>query len=551
MGFTKSFENFIHYKAPKFVEVRSMNLGIMSKLPIFAIFVYIIVYQILFSNKHLGKSVPSGMARMQLQRPTEHHCNPNHANCQADFTNISELSYCLPNAAEPFSKKQGEAAGGKLPCRYMDERQMNRPGFQHFTIMIPTRISRTKQKATGNCGPSSTKECKNVYEFTEDEEESTYVADVERFTLLIETAFTLPPEDQRFTPVRRGASNDFPGFWEVCEDSRSHTGCEDIKIPCLKSGCDGPESETDRRLLKRRLRGSEHANATEAKEDLDSVQARRLEAEEVGAAPNFFGLPFGDVIPVGELLKIAGVHLDKDTDTHGESRRSTGIALQIDVDYDNRKPFKWPPWGSSKNIQYTFRVSKLPFQTYKEVEEETQADGTRVLIDKHGIFVNVNIEGSILYFDITQLLLILTTGLSLLAGVDAAVHFFASHLWKHKEEYKMEKNDRSRNYDKDEKFLFCCDVPVNDDEDRTWHYFAKHPEEFTRDLKALDGDTLSCAGELLMALHRKRSSDCDDIDFVSKEKEKWQAERERRASTAEKEAASPNMARELSPLVER
>lgn len=548
MGFSKSLESFIHYKAPKYVEVRSLNLGLLSKAPIFLIFLYIVGYQILWGNKHLGKSRPSGMARLQLQRPTEHHCNPNHAKCEADFTAIDDLNYCLPNTEAPFDEKQGEAAGGKLPCRFLDEKQMNPVGFQHFTIMIPTRVTKTTQKASGNCGPDSTKECKNVFEFTEDKEESVYVADVERYTLLIETAFTLPPEDQVKTPVRRGASNDFPGFWEVCDNPRKHDGCQLVKIPCRMPGCDGPDSHPDRRLLKRRLRGLD--NETSPVEDRSLADdGKAKEAKE--SAPNFFGLAFGDVIPVGELLKISGVDLDQDTDTHGESRRSTGIALQIDVDFENRKRFSWPPWGSSHDIAYVYRVSKLPFQTYKEVSEEVHGD-KRVLIDKHGIFVNVNIEGSILFFDITQTLLILTTGLSLLAGANAAVNFFASNLWKHKEEYKMEKTDRSRNYDRDENLCFCCNVTSQPEaEEKSWQYFNEHPEEFTKDLRALDGDTLKCAGELLMALHRMRSREVKDNDFVQKEIVAWKGEEEERrsAEAAPTPEATQGNPREMAPLI--
>uniref|UniRef100_A0A7S4S0U2 Uncharacterized protein n=1 Tax=Alexandrium monilatum TaxID=311494 RepID=A0A7S4S0U2_9DINO len=536
MGVRKSFESFLHYKAPKYVEVRSLNLGVLSKIPYLCIFLYIVVWQILLENRHMMSSGPAGMARLQLQRPTARHCNPNHRDCLADFTPISGLEYCLPNHEDVSSKvsaRQGEKAGGRLPCWYMDEKQMNRVGFQHFTLMVPTRITRQKQKSTGNCGPDSKKACKNVFEFTDDEEESVYVADVERFTLLIETAFTLPPEDLSKTPVRRGASNDFPGFWEVCEDTSLHEDCRLEKIPCLMAGCDGESSLADRRLVNRRLRGAGEANSSALQEREDTVQARRLSADkESDREWSFFGLPFGDVISMGELLQIAGVDLDRDTDTHGESRRSTGIALQIDISFDNHGRYHWNnPLRSAFGkfpVKYTYRVSKLPFQTYKEVSEEDE-DGSRVLIDKHGIFVNVNIEGSIRYFDITQTLLILTTGLSLLAGAHAFVNCFASYVWKFKDEFKMEKNDRSRNYDKDDPFCFCCTAAggAHPSEVKTWAHFSEHPEEFTRGIRALDGDTLALAGDLLMALHRLRGGELGDPEFVEKERQKWEVQRRR------------------------
>jgi len=477
-SFLQQVESFLHYKSPKYVEVRSLNLGVLSKFLLLLIFLYIVVYQILYRNRHLGKSQPMGIARVQLQRPTKDHCNPNDADCEADYTPTSQLSYCI----------SGDTVGGdgdRKPCRYLDEKQMNPTGFQHFAFMIPTRISTVRQRATGHCGPESTQKCTNVYVFNDSDKESVYVADVERFTLLIETAFTLPTEDQHMTPVRHGASNNFPGYWEVCADS-VRKDCRLERIPCRGGGCD-----VGRRLSESSL--------------------------------NIFGLAFGDVISMGSLLSIAGVDLDRDTDSHGESRRSTGIALQIDVQYENRKPFNWPPWSTSEeSIRYIYHASIVPFQTYKEVSEEVTADGSeRLLVDKHGIFLNVNIRGTIAFFDLTTLLLILTTSLSLIAGANAGVHFFAAHIWRFRDEYKKERNDRSRNFDRDDKFCFCVPLAQFDNSpNQDWAYYSANPEEFTNDLRALDGDTLRCAGDLLMSLHRIQSRESGP-DFVRKNRELW------------------------------
>lgn len=355
---------------------------------------------------------------------------------------------------------------------------MNPSGKQHSTLLIPTRISKSHQQATHDCGPHDEAKCRNVYVFGEHgAPEERYIADIERYTLLIDHAFMMPFEDQGAgAPVRRGTSVEFPGSFEVCEDPKRHTNCKDVPIPCISGACHLEEG--------RRLGGEPDADFEE----------RRL-----GGDKKFFSIKVGDVIQMGELLRLSGIDLNNDTNLAGEPRRGEGFIIQIDVDYSNTRMFHFPPWETTP-IRYTYRAGLLPTETYKEVTEEVGGDGnSRVLSDMHGVFVRVQLTGSICYFSFSQFILVMTTSLGLLALAQWAVGFYASNIWRHGGDYMSFKFDRSTDFNKVEGMNFGDHAQA---EVKHWNKYAADPPQFTKDFKSLDGETLEIVSDFLLGVYK-------------------------------------------------
>jgi len=465
----------INYKTKKYVKVRDLKVGLVSKVGTLAVFIYVVIYQCWYHNRHFLRVAPDGIGRLQLQRPTAHHCNPNHPGCKADYTAQEDLPYC--------ERYKGDKSEWQLPCEYVDEKHQNPSGKQHYHLLVPTRITKQKQKATGDCGPLSKNVCENAFEF-EGDPETIYVADIERFTLLIDHAFEVPLEAVEMgAPVRRGDASKFPGAFEVCEDPLKHIGCREVPIPCI-SGCDALESKFV----------SDDGEGDKADEGF----------------PGFFSIKVGDIIPMKKLLQLAGVDLGKSRNYHNESMRYEGFVIQILVDYQNLRPLTFPPWKTSP-IQYVYRVGLLPIETYKEVIElYTPGGDSRTLLDTHGVFVRVKLSGSIAFFDITQLILIMTTSLGLLAVADACTDFYARYIWHFKEDYKRSKIDDTRDFNKDDT---CCGFALGKHgaAKKSWADHEEKPVEFIRQFRALDGDTLGDVAELLLALHRTNSERHQDV----------------------------------------
>eukprot|EP00929_Paragymnodinium_shiwhaense_P072377 TRINITY_DN3673_c0_g2_i1.p1 TRINITY_DN3673_c0_g2~~TRINITY_DN3673_c0_g2_i1.p1 ORF type:complete len:538 (+),score=87.37 TRINITY_DN3673_c0_g2_i1:152-1765(+) len=481
----------------KVVRFRSIKLSVMYKGFLVLVLSYVLGYQCLYSNRHMVKSRPNGVGRLQLQRPTKDHCNPNHPNCEADFTPLKDLPYC-----DVYSgPKSLKAVGPGMPCKYFDEKMMNPSGKTDESLLIPTRTTQTKQSATENCATDTKKTCANVYEFTQAESETVYVADIERFTLLIDHAFMVPFEDRELgAPIAGGASSLYKGFFEVCVDPGQRLGCRAVEIPCV-SGCD-VQSEAS---AKRRL-AAEDASTTD-----DVVDDKTLLAAEP-YKPSFFSIKVGDVIPMGELLRLAGINLNTDKNEFGESRRYEGSVLQIDIDYTNTKPFQWPPWKPGP-ISYVYRVSLLPMGTFKEVSEKhALGDTDRMLLDWHGIFVRVSLTGSISYFSLAQFILVMTASVGLLALADTFVHQVALRCTSSFEsrEYERYKYDSSIDFDKGTLF----EQGLNSIDSKAWSKYEGDggTEAFIDDFKSNDGETVAMAAHVIMELYKRHH----ERDSVSK-----------------------------------
>eukprot|EP00929_Paragymnodinium_shiwhaense_P051953 TRINITY_DN26067_c0_g1_i1.p1 TRINITY_DN26067_c0_g1~~TRINITY_DN26067_c0_g1_i1.p1 ORF type:complete len:410 (+),score=41.90 TRINITY_DN26067_c0_g1_i1:197-1426(+) len=390
------------YETAKVVRMRSWKLYLLKTLFVVFIAGYVLGYQCWYQGRHFLSSPLIGFARLDLQEPTKHHCNPMLRHCDADFTPIAHLSYCRVHDEVRVHDDVHPS------CRYADSFSLGASG--EHTFMIPTYQSRRHQSKNLNCNNPSASDCRNEYEFT-GHDEDWFVADIERFTVLLQHAFTLPGELRKAAQMSGGSTSSAAGKLEVCNDTDVRADCEEECVFCLFGSC-----------------------------ECDGKVAEMEEA---------FSIRIGDVITVASLLKLAGVDLDKDV-----SHRRGGVVLQLEIDYSNRKAFNWPPWQPGA-LQYVYRVSRVPFESIHRQSVTYYSHGkTRSVEKAHGIFILTRLTGSVHYFSWSQLLLILTTSVGLLAAADAAVHYsvpilhssaFAADYKRHKYE---EASDLSR-YDAD------------------------------------------------------------------------------------------------------
>jgi hypothetical protein len=222
--------------------------------------------------------------------------------------------------------------------------------------------------------------------------------------------------------------------------------------------------------------------------------------------PGVYGLSIGDVIPIGTLLKLAGVDLDLDMNAAGETSRYTGIAIQIDVAYVNRKSFQLDFWRPGE-LHYVYRVTSLPVETYKATGSHVLVNGHRVLSDMHGIFIYVAIQGDVAYFDSTELQLLLATFVSLVSIANLALNFYAEHIWHHKEAYNRSKYDRTVSLNHEDPICCCLGCAEDPNEDTKVAAYRDAHEAFVDDLVALDGNALRWAGVVLHKTHETLHSD--------------------------------------------
>jgi hypothetical protein len=154
---------------------------------------------------------------------------------------------------------------------------------------------------------------------------------------------------------------------------------------------------------------------------------------------------------IGALLDIANMTLD-------HLDRYEGMDLVVHVVYHNTNQWSFLP-GEKR---YTYTVSTVPGEQSAKVErvayqdqftEDIKKSGAdRLLVDEHGIFIKVVITGKIGWFDFSQLLVVLTSSFTLMAGVRFVVDTTATHNWSplvRKEEYYGMKFDNSKDFEPD------------------------------------------------------------------------------------------------------
>mmetsp|Transcript_62117 Transcript_62117/g.175156 ORF Transcript_62117/g.175156 Transcript_62117/m.175156 type:complete len:474 (+) Transcript_62117:150-1571(+) len=135
----------------------------------------------------------------------------------------------------------------------------------------------------------------------------------------------------------------------------------------------------------------------------------------------------GDVFSVGRLLKAAGIELDSARPEFGNlSARVTGLALTLDIIYDNLESFWQLPWGPK--IKYVYRPYESSFgvreELYKTFVHHPSDAQSRVLERYTGIVLRVHTDGAMSQFSLVHFIYAIASFLALLKCADVIVERF-------------------------------------------------------------------------------------------------------------------------------
>lgn len=458
--FGQDVDKVFAYSTPRVAKIQDANLGILRMTLMMLIFLYIVIFQILYEGKHFQVHGVTGTYRLQLQEPTMGHCNPMVIGCQSNFSSIGSLPYCLQNA-----DAKGDLPKVRRECAYFDATEL-------FTTLesghlLPTKMSTYKQ--VPGCSPSAENNwaCTRKYDFEATEGKplvpgkkavpanDVFMADIEHFTLLIDHAYHRDGGGM--------AQDDFQmqGYFKDCKSPESgKRDCTVKPIVCVHSDCkswmvtpdDGVHQNT---LLLNQLDAEVDSAPPAFKRGslLNTAGANERKAFRLNRGPlhdyRMVSIKSGDVLSVKSLLDLAGIQ-SLDDERYKGTYRSQGLTLVVHVHYSNLG--HWRLFSPKDPPDYTIEVSLRPtfeFQ-YRTVSQRASPEGhERILYNFNGMSIQVEQTGELAMFDITQLLLILTTSLGLLAVSNTMTDFLAFSVLPKKEEYALEKYRWSKDFHPD------------------------------------------------------------------------------------------------------
>lgn len=404
------------YTAAKSVRIRDMRLGLLHYTLMTGIFAYIVVYQLIYNWGYLKFSDPKAAVRLTMQQPTVDQCNPNNDTCHDDFVALDQLPYCCPmwNNASCTNNPDGSCSCDFRPnfrnynCTYLDGADVQTT--RESSIFVSTFTHAYSQKRNADCFSSvsaGNNECKKLWLPSDNVSPSdtmAFTANIEDYTLLIDHSVT---------------------------------------------GSDGSHSYTSRQMEGRlAITGSGPSQDRLCKSDPDATRAGWSWTgilfdtnESTNRAPCLLkpksvpGIPGADVFAISTLMEAMGAPLDnRSYEGSKHSRRYDGVVVKIAIQYHNVRLWRIPTLATP---YYFYNVSIINGSTYKEVDVVfTSFPTERQKLDKHGILFEVSSAGQLASFSATNLLIQLTTSLTLMAMATVIVNVMAQYVLKFRHYYQ-------------------------------------------------------------------------------------------------------------------
>ncbi|KAJ9444708.1 P2X receptor A [Diplonema papillatum] len=386
-------DDLFAYRTPRTVLIRDRKLGISRIAILIALFIYVVIYEVIVQKGYMIKETPTGYVRIGVQQRVE---------------SSSGLPYCCDTPG-CVQQKFGSARGA-MPCVVWDELNSAVPPAEEFSAFLTTRVNVTRFVPLENrCLLNATLFAAPPCPDWEMDPQPTltgtadvityYVAEPEVSTYLIVHAVYGQKNDLVMTstldmPKARLANSDGDYIRNFCDNA--NTGDMDIK-------CDDENPATGRS---------------------------------------------GDILSLKELLNAAdlqpdpatGTYLDRiDSSLSSDTLRYDGLVLVIIIDYAGS--------GYTKNsIKYTYRVKYVPHAEYKYLEVKDENNGThttRTTYNRHGVRVLVVASGWVGKFSFVELLKTLVTGLALLALAGTVTDYVIMKLLPNSDVYRRYKNVRT------------------------------------------------------------------------------------------------------------
>jgi len=387
------WDSVLAYGTPKVALIRDKRLWALKWFFVTLVALYVAIYQLGYEGLYLEQHDAAGVVRFTLQAPTEASCSllDFQDNCTAVFPPISRTSYC--------SQSPLDYGGQQYPCAFYDESDLGI--FRDDSAVVGTRI--TEYRETRACSiENSPDSCPLVWaldgcDSLKDSDDpacvpSTYYATaVEQFTLLF---------DHHLSVSEFG----------VEEESADMIGM---------------------------IRVGEEGDASLCKE-FDGKSNRWGEGSH-GATPCYIypnttstGLDF---ISLDVLLRAGGVTLDTKGGA-GQVYRNSGVSIIVSIHYTNRRHWKLPV----DRPRYTYEVKIQEDSTYKYFRQVFNVNTTRRNVwNMHGVRVNTIQAGQLKRFSFNNLLIQLTTSLTLLTLATMVTEWAMLFVLPDREVYRREK----------------------------------------------------------------------------------------------------------------
>mmetsp|Transcript_49590 Transcript_49590/g.153093 ORF Transcript_49590/g.153093 Transcript_49590/m.153093 type:complete len:478 (-) Transcript_49590:103-1536(-) len=435
------------YQTGKVVAINDRRLGLLYYGLISLVALFVLGYEILYSNNHFDKRDVAGTVLMNVQQPTKNSCSPTHEDCESDFTQLSLLPYCSVYAGNSKAIDPKDRRG----CVYEDQHSLIPMPSQEGSMFIPTRVEQRLEVRDCNPTASNNYTCRNEFKTTS-RTENMYVADIERYTVLFSHSY------QRDTIS--GNNNNMQGAYLECnresgtegalkivqglvfgeEECRGGLRRKPIKCIAGAGNCGERGTSSGKALLQRGGRALARRRVRRARQGslLEALASDEGEASPIDVH-GVYAIPDGDVFSLARLLELAGVSLDDKPGPDGEASRSAGLMLDIQVIYNNLHHFS-STFGDTR-VEYWYKVAARPMHQVKQemVAWTDDTAGKRIIQNRHGVQLVVSVQGSFGFFSVVNLLLMLTTASAMLAGARVLTDLLAIYAMKDREFYAEKK----------------------------------------------------------------------------------------------------------------
>ena len=188
----RDIDDVFVYQTRKMVRVHDARLGLLRLSFLVCAISYIIVYRLMYEQAYMQPYSPLGLANFKLASPTEliDPGNPN-SGCDALVTDPPCFSTIPDVTTLDYCKQSGSRLDRnytKYNCSVLDGYE-NSQTFQS-AILIGSRVTSYLQERECPAVPEAA-ECRGVVWRNLRENQTTFVAGVEEFTLLVDHSFTL------------------------------------------------------------------------------------------------------------------------------------------------------------------------------------------------------------------------------------------------------------------------------------------------------------------------------------------------------------------------
>lgn len=145
------------YNTQKLVWIRDRHIGYIYYSIVGSVLLWILGYQILWSNKHFLQKDVDGLARMWYSHPTVGNCDPALPSCKSDFQSLKELPYC-------DAYEGGQENPQRAHCSFENKITAIPSGVTDNRLFIPTAVEVVTERQACHPGPSNGYTCINEYE---------------------------------------------------------------------------------------------------------------------------------------------------------------------------------------------------------------------------------------------------------------------------------------------------------------------------------------------------------------------------------------------------